>query len=430
MNDVQALVDGLATALGQPAGVDDRRFRAVAYSSHTDDIDAVRRASILGREAPAEVIAWLESVGVLQARGHLRIPANPELGMVARVCFALRFHERLLGFLWLADADASLDDTGLAICSRFAPEIAEALYRDRLDDRNDRRRGSQELDRLLRGDPARGDQPTLLVASAPRYAAIVIEVVADDGGSAPAGVGVRLTEAADRGARAIPLRHQLTAVSGARARIVVAAARPADIAAHGGRLLAVVRAEIADLPASVRVGVGDAVDRLDLLPSSLESAELALRIGRMLPQLGPLVASSELGVMRLIGNLLGQRDPGELLPPSLRSLMAEHDADTLLTTLEAYLEHGGDVAEAAAELYVHRSSLYHRLHRIERVAGVSIRSGTDRLELHLGIRLWRLAGSPLGQLPSRPMRQMSNSARTRATEIESASGGGGLRSVR
>jgi len=62
MADLQGLVDALAAEVGRPAGIDDRQFRAVAYSSHGEEVDRVRRASILHRSAPAEVTSWLESL--------------------------------------------------------------------------------------------------------------------------------------------------------------------------------------------------------------------------------------------------------------------------------------------------------------------------------------------------------------------------------
>jgi DNA-binding PucR family transcriptional regulator len=61
-------------------------------------------------------------------------------------------------------------------------------------------------------------------------------------------------------------------------------------------------------------------------------------------------------------------------------------------TLETYLEYAGDATRSAAALFLHRSSFYSRLHRIEGLAGVDLKSGADRLELHLGLRLWRMGG--------------------------------------
>ena len=66
------------------------------------------------------------------------------------------------------------------------------------------------------------------------------------------------------------------------------------------------------------------------------------------------------------------------------------DADTLVATLEAYLDRGGDVAAVAAALHIHRTSLYHRLRRIEAIAQASLGDGDDRLRLHIGLRIRRL----------------------------------------
>jgi DNA-binding PucR family transcriptional regulator len=60
------------------------------------------------------------------------------------------------------------------------------------------------------------------------------------------------------------------------------------------------------------------------------------------------------------------------------------------------------VKETAAKLFLHRTSLYHRLARIEKTAGVRLDNGADRLELHLALKLAKMAGidlrhdSPLG----------------------------------
>src|SRR4051794_17744480 len=103
MSDVQALIDALAAELDRPTGVDDPHFRAIAYSSHAEGVDPVRIASILQREAPRAVTEWLGSLGVPEAESFVRVPANPEFGMAARVCLPIRFDGNLLGFLWLID---------------------------------------------------------------------------------------------------------------------------------------------------------------------------------------------------------------------------------------------------------------------------------------------------------------------------------------
>jgi sugar diacid utilization regulator len=64
----------------------------------------------------------------------------------------------------------------------------------------------------------------------------------------------------------------------------------------------------------------------------------------------------------------------------------------LVDTLETYLELAGDARATAEALTLHRATLYHRLNRIEKLTGARLKTGDDRLALHLGLRLARLSG--------------------------------------
>jgi DNA-binding PucR family transcriptional regulator len=68
-----------------------------------------------------------------------------------------------------------------------------------------------------------------------------------------------------------------------------------------------------------------------------------------------------------------------------------------VATLETYLDHGCDTKLTAEELFLHRASLYYRLQRIEELTGASLKSGTDRLALHLSLKLAWLLGVHPGQ---------------------------------
>ena len=64
----------------------------------------------------------------------------------------------------------------------------------------------------------------------------------------------------------------------------------------------------------------------------------------------------------------------------------------LVDTLEAYLDLAGDAKATAEALTLHRATLYYRLNRIEEITGARLKTGDDRLALHLGLRLARLSG--------------------------------------
>ncbi len=403
MTETQALVDALAPTLDRPVGVDDRRYRAVAYSSHVDGVDPVRLASILQREAPHEVTAWLESLGIETARGVVRVPANARFGMTARVCVPIRFDDTLLGYLWLIDEPEPLTAAELEESLRCAQELGIALYRASRLEHDD---GERERELLLGlvgrrddADPAAAAAELVrdgFLAAAPAYGVLVVQAFDGRGGEAPDVVRVRLTAAVQQVRRAVAPRHLLVLVAGEQIVGVLACAEPSELERRGRAVVAAAERTLGDSPGwSPRVASGAPRESARELPEAHVEAQGAMRVARALDGADRFAPWSTLGAYRTLARLLGDA-PVPPPPEPVARLIASSDAAVLVPTLECYLDLGGDARAAAEALYVHRSSLYGRLHRIEEVAGVDLRSGEDRLELHLGLRLWRLGG---GRLP-------------------------------
>jgi sugar diacid utilization regulator len=402
MTDLQALVDALAATLDRPVGVDDRQFRAVAYSSHVDGVDAVRLASILQREAPREVTTWLESLGIRDVADFLRVPANARFGMAARVCVPVRFDGTLLGYLWLIDEPEPLSAAELEASLHTAEDLGVALYRVRRLEHEDRER---ELELVAQVVGRRDGSPDAVAAELLRdgflavaavYAVVVVQAFHADGDQASDAVRVRVVAGVEQVRRGVAPRHLLLLVAGEQVIGVLALAVPDELERRGRALLDAVERNLADSPGwSAAVGVGGMRTSAAELHASHEEAQHALRLGRRVGGLGPLALWSALGAYRTLARLVDARDAAALLPESVTRLLGSSDAASLVETLECYLDHGGDARAAAEALFVHRSSLYGRLHRIEEVAGVDLHSGEDRLELHLGLRLWRMGGGGL-----------------------------------
>jgi len=400
MNELQGVVDALAASLGRPVGVDDRRFRTLAYSSHVDAVDPVRLASILQREAPREVTGWLESLGVRDAEGYVRVPANSDFGMAARVCVPIRFDGELLGYLWLIDEPEPLSEADLDASLRSTEELGVELFRLRRLEHEERERERELLLALAgrRADTTPAEAAAALVrdgflATAPAYGVVALTALHEQGHEAPDAVRVRLASAAEHARRAVAPRHLLVLVDGEQVAGVLACVGEEELKRRAEALVAEATRNLRDNDGwSAVVGVGDLRAAPGGLPAAYEEAELALAVERAARGFGPLVRWSALGAYRVLARLGAGRDLAALVPDSLRRLLASPEADVLVPTLACYLDHGADARTAAAALFVHRSSLYGRLHRIEQIAGVDLRSGEDRLELHLGLRLRRLAG--------------------------------------
>ncbi|CAL9480026.1 hypothetical protein SUDANB95_02998 [Actinosynnema sp. ALI-1.44] len=112
--------------------------------------------------------------------------------------------------------------------------------------------------------------------------------------------------------------------------------------------------------------------------AAYQQALAAAELSALDPGLPRVVRWSELGAYRL------------LLGGSAREVLAGL-SPTLLATLEAYLDSGCDARATAAALHLHRTSLYYRLGRIAELTGRDPADGRARLELHLALKMVRLA---------------------------------------
>lgn len=379
---VQELVDSAASDLGRPFGIDDPALAAVAYSAQPDDIDEVRRTSVLTRGTSAEVAAWLFAQGIRSLEAPQRIPPNAALRMRARICVPLRSERALLGYLWLLDEPAQLSDEEIARACERASEIAAVLEQERLEE--DRRRAAETelLGSLIAGAPAT-DLGDGLLAMAAAYSVLVFRA------EEPAAGPGCLAEAVDLMRASVPPHHMLSLTHNGEAIVAIATDNPAsEPKTRAAAVLEGVFELSPDRDRGVRAGISAPRQDIHELDAAHREASWAARCA---DRDRPVIDWEQLGAYRTILPLLGEQPIEAFLPEAVMRLLVAKDCEALLGTLEAYLEHAGDSRRTAAALDLHRSSLWQRLHRIEEAAEVDLRSGDVRLELHLGLRLWRLS---------------------------------------
>ncbi len=372
---LQEIVDALSLSLGRPVLIDDAELRPLAYSSQFGELDHVRTASILGRLAPDEARVALFDEGIRTAAGPVHIPARPDIGMRARVCVPLVGGGRRLGYLWLFEEPAvSAEELRLA---RAAAAEAAALVGPDADAQLVRRRHEQQLVAGLLSSDESQVETAAAALETEHYLSLRPVCVWVAAPAGPAGEEWS-AEALDRLRARLAAKQALCAELDGRL-VCVAAVR--GLAAN-----AVMEALGALSAPRALVGQGEAVVDLLDIGTSHRRAAAALRVAAI-SESG--TASWEaLGVERVVTALPDAAL--EDLPDGLRRLLAGDES--LVRTLEAYLDHAGDVKRTAAALSLHRGGLYYRLRRIEEVAGVNLHDGEDRLLCHLALRLARLSG--------------------------------------
>jgi hypothetical protein len=384
--DLQDLVDDLADAVGRPVALEDRRWRLLAFSAHTELEDRVRQASILARAAPPDVVAWLDTLGLERAGELVDTPANPAIGMGPRTCAPVRHDGVLLGFLWVIPGPVALDAAQRATLVATAREAATTLWAARAGGGEAHARIAALLGELL-DDP----DATVRARAAGELAARQGWLRGGGGGAAAAGFAVALTEGADAAEVAERARRRWHAddlVWRVRGDV-------ATLIAHlaGGHDAAALARALVDAGAAHAAASAPFAD-LALAHDALGGAAAALIAVQHIPSLGPAAAHEDLGSWPAVARLWNASGrPG--LPPPLPALLRARSGVELAVALEATLDAAGDVAAAARELQVHRATLYRRLARAQELTGLALDRGDDRLRIHLALRMWRLAGSPV-----------------------------------
>ena len=110
----------------------------------------------------------------------------------------------------------------------------------------------------------------------------------------------------------------------------------------------------------------------------------------------PVLAFEDTGAYRLLLPAMSE-DPGELerfYEETLAPLTAydEQYETELVTSVEAYLENDGNVAQTAAQLFTHRHTVRYRLERVRELSGHDISSSEGREKLSLGLKAMRVLG--------------------------------------
>ncbi|MGW4567772.1 PucR family transcriptional regulator [Streptomyces sp. NPDC004561] len=416
--DYQELVDEISELLGVPATLENRDFELIAFGAYDSEdeldpsaLDPVRTRSILTRRSTATVRAWFEGFGITRATGPVRIPPSTEAGVYrGRICLPARHRGVVLGYVWLLEGDAGPTDAQLAAAMRVAGRIGALLA----DEAEAGAGLSRELRAVLTAERgwqrdmavaelrtalgARADGPLTLVCVAPWPSA--------DPDDAPAARTVphatalcTLPWGTSAQSLALLVRLRTTEVStpalAAATRLLKEAGgarggRGAAARGAGARVAAAAAAGLTGAAGAAAgvgsaAGVGEPRSGLAELGTVWQEASAAARAALAEPRLGPVAEWRGIGPYRLLTALPPEsvHDPvaGPLLSPAHRELAR---------TAEVYLDCAGQAGRTAAELGIHRQTLYYRLSRVERLTGLDLDDGEDRLLLHMALKRARL----------------------------------------
>ncbi|WP_407698430.1 PucR family transcriptional regulator [Streptomyces cyaneochromogenes] len=391
--DYQELVDEISELLGVPATLENRDFELIAFGAYDSEgeldasaLDPVRTRSILTRRSTATVRTWFEGFGITRATGPVRIPPTPEAGVYrGRICLPVRHRGVVLGYVWLLEDDPGPTDQQLTAAMEVTARIG-ALLADEAQHGADLSRELRAALTAERGwprDMAVAELRTALGARADGVHTVVCVAPwpSADPDDAPS-------------VRTVPHATALCTVpwgpSGQSLAVLVRLRSPEVRTAA----LAAATRLLKDAPASrplppgrapVAAGLGEPRTGLAELGTVWQEASAAARAALAEPRLGPVAEWSRIGPYRLLTAL----SPRTALDPAVAPLLSPTHQE-LARTAEAYLDCAGQAGRTAAELGIHRQTLYYRLSRVEQLTGLDLDDGEDRLLLHMALKAARL----------------------------------------
>lgn len=393
-DDYQELVDEISELLGAPATLENRDFELIAFGAYDSEgdldpsaLDPVRTRSILTRRSTAAVRAWFEGFGITRATGPVRIPRTPEAGVHrGRICLPVRHRGVVLGYVWLLDYDPGPSQQQLDAAMRVTARIG-ALLADEAQHGADLTRELRAVLTAERGwqrEMAVAELRTALGNRADRLHTVVCvapwpSADPDDAPSVRTVPGATALCTLPWGATGLSLALLLRLRStDVLTPATTAASRLLERARDGGTAGRSGGPPVAAGIAAPRAGLAD-------LGTAWEEASAAARAALAEPRLGPVARWASIGPFRLLTAL----SPGPAHDPAVSPLLSPAQTE-LARTAEVYLDCAGQAGRTAAELGIHRQTLYYRLSRIEQLTGLDLDDGEDRLLLHMALKAHRL----------------------------------------
>ncbi|MDA3628510.1 helix-turn-helix domain-containing protein [Saccharopolyspora sp. WRP15-2] len=389
---VAAMTDGIVS-------IEDTASRVLAYSRSDDEVDELRRLSILGRQGPEPYLAMLRDWGVYQrlraGEEVVRIDERPDLGIRRRMAVGIHAGAQPLGSIWVQESTRPLSERSERALLGAARVAALQLVRQRTEATAGPRFRENLLAGLLDGRIDAQSVADNIGADATKPAVVVVFTLRPSEPTADRSElelqRAEMTSLISVHASAYR-RSALVTTIGSRVYVLLP-----DLAERsaGSSALSLTREIVAaahlHVRARVQVGVGSAVRTLDEVAESRNEADRIL--DAMTHDLHAEVATiSDVRAQVVISELLTVLQGNERFRDARLTALHEHDAEHgtgLARSLLAYLEAFGDVRAASDRLHVHPNTLRYRVRRAGEITGIDLANPSERLNAHLQLLLAR-----------------------------------------
>lgn len=387
--DLFAIAQTTARLTSSHVVIEDAANKVLAYSTVSNDIDELRKASILARRGPRKYELLLKDLGAYRelhrTRLPVRVPARPQDGLRERVAITLFAGDRIMGYIWLQETGAGfgtdVDHVLTGSAARASAELIRYRNQQSVNMREDR------VVRILSGPAEAAASAHSEKISAERPAALILigmsgaDTQADDAALKHG----ELANLASIHAAAYKASAVVGQFKGDTA--VIIPGLQSTSAEPGLRSLAesIVRDAGKHLGISASAAVSPVVPDLLSLHSTTRITEALLSCAGRSPD------SAVATVDDFEGEILFREAIQNFTSSTFRhrglSALLRQDGE-LAETLHAYFEAALDVAECASRMRLHKNTVYYRISKASRATGLNFGNPRDALVTLLHIQEW------------------------------------------
>lgn len=384
--DLAAVAAMLASFLDRSVLIEDAAFSMLA-TSQRGPVDAARYETMMQGHTSPSLVAELVREGVypaLQAQARpLRLAGRPDTGMsMDRVVAPITIGGEAHGYIWIVAGDRPLTELDELVIDNVATVAALLLLKEQaVREAHHSIRGdmlAQLLSLDAAPDAALREQARRVGYrfEQPQQALFLLNTPAKESTVARSHLAAQVESWLEQ--------SQVTGFAVARERGVALI-----VETHNGLLLAErLSAELLGTQAAVGIGrhclPGQPLRRS--YDEAAEAAEIGLRLGQSVCPFWTL------GLLHWLHTLPPEALGRNHYYACVQHLASDEPGRLLLGSLEAYLDAGGALADAANMLHIHRNTLAYRLARLTQLTSFDLANPTERLNLHLALKALRLRG--------------------------------------
>ena len=388
---VAAMTDGIVS-------IEDTASRVLAYSRSDDDVDELRRLSVLGRRGPESYLAMLREWGVYErlrsGEEIVHVGERPELGIRRRMAIGIHAGSQPLGTIWVQEGAKPLEERSQRALLGAARVAAVHLIRQRAEASAAPKLRENLLAGLLDGKVDAASVAGNIGADADRPAVVVVFTLRGRAGvSDRSELELERTEMTSLISvhAAAYRRSALVTNLGSRVYALLPDLPGTALSGVLGMTREIVAAAGQHLRAGVQAGVGAAVPTLEDVSRSRAEADRVL--DAMAHDLDNRIATiADVRARVVLSELLTVLGGNERFRDPRIDALCAHDAEhtgALARSLLSYLESFGDVRSASAALHVHPNTLRYRIRRAGEISGIDLSDPAERLAAHLHLLLHR-----------------------------------------